>query len=173
MSSITRPRAQVVLTFQDIDEWPERAPVQNLISRCAERGPVSFSVPPLNRAVPICRQLVGLWLNAEGITNEDARYTTLLIVSELMTNAVEHSGSARIISCLRRDDDRVFIEVRDQSRTSSIPRQPRRVARTHRLNRSRENGRGLVLVAKLAENWGVQTGNDGICSVWAAVRIGR
>lgn len=167
MLPITRPPTEVVLTPQDLAEWPARAQAQTLINRCAERQPVSFSMPPLKRAVPICRQLAGLWLDAQDVTDEDARYIALLVMSELMTNAVEHSGSARITNCLRRDDDRLLMEIRDQSRTSSVPRQ------LHRVSRVRESGRGLALVATLAQDWGVDSGRDGVCSVWAAVRLGR
>ncbi|MFD5030286.1 ATP-binding protein [Streptomyces sp. NPDC058405] len=165
MSLIAIPLTELVLTAQDLDEWPEGTHPQALIAHCTAGQPISFSVPSLKRAVPISRHLARLWLSAQNVTDEDTRYTTLLVISELMTNALEHSGSTRISSHLHKAGDHLHVEVRDQGRTTSTPQQPLPV---HHI---KESGRGLELVTELAEDWGVETDSNGNCTVLATLRI--
>ncbi|MEV5507838.1 putative ATP-grasp-modified RiPP [Streptomyces orinoci] len=69
-----------------------------------------------------------------------------LVISELVGNAVEHTGSQRIdIMVARPDPQRLRVAVGDNSRT-----EPKRRAATL----SDENGRGLTVVAALATHWG-------------------
>ena len=71
--------------------------------------------------------------------------SALLLVSELVTNAVLHARSALDV-VLRLAADRLRIEVHDES-----PTQPtRKYYSTHA-----GTGRGLMLVEQLAEDWGV------------------
>jgi anti-sigma regulatory factor (Ser/Thr protein kinase) len=162
--SSTRP-AEPGLTSQDIDEPPDEADVCALLGDEREtQGPASFTVPRVERAVPTCRHLARAWLDAEQIHEEEARNAVLLVVSELTTNAVLHSASSYITSLLWRTADRIFVEVRDQGRSSSIPR----------LGRAKEtdvHGRGLSLVTAVASKWGMRR-STGECAVWAAVAIG-
>jgi anti-sigma regulatory factor (Ser/Thr protein kinase) len=123
--------------------------------------PVSFAVPALKRSVPLCRRLSRLWLDAQCVDDQDARDMVLLVVSELVSNAVVHSASARVTCRLGRSGNCVLVEVSDQGRAASVPF-PARPARNG------IGGRGLAIVAELAAEWGVRR-EAGACTVWAAV----
>ena len=92
--------------------------------------------------------------------------TVLVLVSELMTNAVLHGrGAAHGIVRLEmsvHEDGVILIGVSDES--SALPRQ--RDAR-----RDEEDGRGLQIVRELADEWGcVPLGPAGGKIVWFRVR---
>lgn len=82
--------------------------------------------------------------------SEDALLiTTELIVSELVTNAIRYGRPPAELQLTRHDV--LVCEVTDSSST-----QPRlRRART-----TDEGGRGLFLVAQLAERWGCRHGQN-------------
>lgn len=86
--------------------------------------------------------------------DEEVGYATELIVSELVTNAVRY-GSAPL--SLRLIKDRFLTcEVHDTSPTTPRLRHARTID---------EGGRGLFIVAQLAQNWGVRYTSDGK-TVW-------
>ncbi|MFA3878527.1 SpoIIE family protein phosphatase [Streptomyces sp. MMCC 100] len=102
-----------------------------------------WEVPPDAAAVPQVRAACGRQLQAWGL--DDISYVTELIVSELVTNAIRY-GSPPVT--LRLLYDRTLIcEVADGSSTSP---HLRRAATTD------EGGRGLYLVARLAQRWGTR-----------------
>ncbi|MGW4566974.1 ATP-binding SpoIIE family protein phosphatase, partial [Streptomyces sp. NPDC004561] len=109
----------------------------------ARDGVASWDLPSDPAAVADARALATRQLTQWGIP--DLTFTTELIVSELVTNAIRH-GTAPV--CLRLIKDRGLIcEVSDASSTS-----PRlRHART-----TDEGGRGLLIVAQLARRWGTR-----------------
>jgi len=82
--------------------------------------------------------------------------TALLVVTELVTNAVRH-GQSRVTLALTLDDDRLLLEVADDG--SGVPqvRHPGWQA---------VGGRGLLLVEALATRWGVRRSGRGKV-VWA------
>jgi anti-sigma regulatory factor (Ser/Thr protein kinase) len=82
-----------------------------------------------------------------GPTSADA----VLLVSELVTNALLHARSAPTVE-LSRDGDRVRIGVRDDS-----PVVPRR----RRYANDAATGRGIALVEQLATDWGSERVGDG------------
>src|SRR5579875_361157 len=84
------------------------------------------------------------------------RDDALLIVSELVTNAVLH-GSGTVLLGFERSGDSLRIEVRD--RGSQVPR------RKH-YGLQAATGRGLELVESLARAWGVDEERNGK-TVWA------
>ncbi|MEU7878278.1 ATP-binding protein [Microbispora bryophytorum] len=88
-----------------------------------------------------------------------------LIVSELATNAVRHTASARFggkfIVSIQAEPDQVWLGVAD----GGGPGVPRLVRPTED-----EGGRGLFLVASLADNWGVY-GNQAGRTVWALLKV--
>ncbi|MGW5304556.1 ATP-binding protein [Streptomyces griseoluteus] len=88
----------------------------------------------------------------------------VLVVSELATNAVRHSlsGSAHgwFLVVVGFSDDLVRIEVVDQGGD----REPHLCDATSQ----EEGGRGLLLIAGCAKDWGVKNWPDGR-SVWAEV----
>ncbi|OPG13993.1 ATP-binding protein [Microbispora sp. GKU 823] len=88
-----------------------------------------------------------------------------LIVSELATNAVRHTASARFggkfIVSIQAEPDQVWLGVADEGG----PGVPRLVRPTED-----EGGRGLFLVASLADNWGVY-GTQAGRTVWALLKV--
>ncbi len=83
------------------------------------------------------------------------------IVTELVANAVEHTGAATIgISVTRTGEKAVRIVVTDTSRTAPVPAAPSCDA---------EDGRGLLLVDALAHDWGSELVHGGK-RVWAELR---
>ncbi|MFD5658262.1 SpoIIE family protein phosphatase [Streptomyces hirsutus] len=102
-----------------------------------------WDVPPEAAAVPDVRAHVTRQLAAWDLT--DASFTTELILSELVTNAIRH-GTVPIHVRLLRDRN-LICEVSDGSSTSPHLRQ---AAETD------EGGRGLFLVARYAERWGTR-----------------
>ncbi|MER6981590.1 SpoIIE family protein phosphatase, partial [Streptomyces carpinensis] len=103
----------------------------------------TWNIPRDPAAVPRIRAGAGRRLEAWGLA--EIGFTTELIVSELITNAIRY-GSEPIH--LRLLHDRTLIcEVADGSSTSP---HLRRAATTD------EGGRGLFLVAQLAQRWGTR-----------------
>ncbi|MFI8204306.1 SpoIIE family protein phosphatase [Streptomyces sp. NPDC085937] len=86
---------------------------------------------------------------------DDLMFTTELLVSELVTNAIRHaSGTVR----LRLIRERALVcEVLDGGATAPHLRHPRAMD---------EGGRGLLLVSQLAERWGTRFVPDGKI-IWA------
>ncbi|WP_322725769.1 ATP-binding protein [Streptomyces spongiae] len=102
------------------------------------------------------REVLDAW-GAAGELCDDA----VLVVSELVTNALTHTGSDRVVCRLGFGGGRLRIEVEDQNRGCSLPerRQP---------DADDQNGRGLLLVGALSSDWGVGAGSHGSGSVvWA------
>jgi anti-sigma regulatory factor (Ser/Thr protein kinase) len=86
--------------------------------------------------------------------------TVCSIVSELVTNAVEHAGTA-ILLRLRHRIGSVLIEVSDRDG---------RLARATPTGLGDERHRGLVIVSTLASRWGVRPTETGKV-VWAQVAV--
>ncbi|GLX05440.1 ATP-binding protein [Microbispora sp. NBRC 16548] len=88
-----------------------------------------------------------------------------LIVSELATNAVRHTASARFggkfTVSIQAEPDQVWLGVVDEG-GAEVPRLVR--------PSDDEGGRGLLLVANLADNWGVY-GNHAGRTVWALLKV--
>ncbi|NUS11117.1 MAG: ATP-binding protein, partial [Streptomyces sp.] len=81
--------------------------------------------------------------------------TTQLIVSELLTNAIRYGSPPLTLRLIR--SDRLVCEVTDASSTSPHLRHAGGLD---------EGGRGLFLVAELAETWGTRYGPQGK-TIWA------
>ncbi|MER6923749.1 ATP-binding protein, partial [Streptomyces spiralis] len=86
---------------------------------------------------------VGRRLAAWGL--EDLTFTTELILSELVTNAIRYGSTPILVRVMR--ERALICEVFDSSSTSPHLR----YATT-----TDEGGRGLFLVAQLAERWGTR-----------------
>lgn len=90
---------------------------------------------------------------------QEAVFTTELVVTELISNAVRHSsGPIRLRLILDRT---LIVEVSD---TSSTAPHLRRAAVFD------EGGRGLMLVAQLAQRWGTRHSADGK-TIWAELQL--
>lgn len=83
-----------------------------------------------------------------------------LIVSELVTNAVEHAGTIMTLRISRRLRH-LHLAVRDGSAAEPKP---------HRPGFTEAGGRGLLLVEKIATHWGSMPSRDGKV-VWATLAI--
>jgi anti-sigma regulatory factor (Ser/Thr protein kinase) len=97
-----------------------------------------------SRAPSTARQAVSDWLNALGCSSERL-HELLLVVSELVTNAVVHARSAPevVASQWRR---RVRFEVYDDDASPPVVRAPSTLRDA--------GGFGLAMVAALSERWG-------------------
>ncbi|MFF7970367.1 SpoIIE family protein phosphatase [Streptomyces sp. NPDC007905] len=117
-------------------------------SRVAE-----WNVPPDPARVPSVRERCRKTLQEWGL--EETAFTTELIVSELVTNAIRYGSPPIGVRLLRGRS--LICEVSDGSGT--LPRL-RRAATTD------EGGRGLFLVAQFAQRWGTRYTTRGKV-IWA------
>lgn len=109
---------------------------------------------PTSRAAGTARQALWEWQSAFDLDDE-AIQDTLMVVSELVTNAVHHADSPiEVIATMNADG--VRIEVHDL--LADPP-----VARPHD---GANNGYGLRLVAQLTDRWGWRPTSSGKY-VWA------
>lgn len=111
----------------------------------------SLELPPTTDSVPVARRFVRAEL-AESPLDVD---TAVLLVSELVTNAVLHARSPfRVL--VEPGAEAIRVEVHDGS---PVP------PRMHRFAPTSATGRGLRLLDRLAQTWGVTHMSDGK-SVW-------
>ncbi|MBK1785601.1 ATP-binding protein [Prauserella cavernicola] len=94
-----------------------------------------------------------------GSLDDGTRQSILLIVTELVTNAVLH-GDAPASLRLLRAGELLRIEVGDSNRTPPVLRDPAP---------DQQNGRGMLLISAMADDWGVSETPDGKI-VWAELR---
>ncbi|MEU7579497.1 ATP-binding protein [Streptomyces sp. NPDC041068] len=126
----------------------------------------AFRLPPHPASVPLARMRVHDHLSAWGHTaDHGALDDTVLLVSELATNAILH-GLVRErefeVAVTVLADGSCFIEVSDES--SSGPELRTAAAWED------ENGRGMRLLDTLADAWGVWRRGRYGKTVWALVR---
>lgn len=121
----------------------------------AERNERVFD--PTARAVGCARRYVVTWLGELGLGSWIAE----LLVSELATNAVEHARTPFRVRMCAEGDDVVRLEVED-----SGPGQPE----VQRGGAIQDRGRGLLIVERLALDWGVAY-TGGAKQVWARIGI--
>ncbi|MBD3552759.1 MULTISPECIES: ATP-binding protein [Streptomyces] len=127
------------------------APGSALIPRLVDLSPGTeefrhcFALPAHPESVAAARELTRGRLDAWR-TGRDTGEAAVLIVSELVTNAVVHTASTRVVCELSRPGGRLRIAVQDQGRQPGGPR----------LRRSSddEHGRGLLLVDTMSSAWG-------------------
>lgn len=110
-------------------------------------------------AVAGVRKNVAQWLTERGLDEE--AFTTELILSELVTNAVRYGTGPIEVRLLY--DRNLICEVSDTSNTSPHLRY---AATTD------EGGRGLFLVAQFAERWGTRYTETGKV-IWSEQTVGE
>ncbi|TWD25327.1 sodium/proline symporter [Streptomyces sp. T12] len=103
----------------------------------------SWDLPSDPAAVGTARTAAVRQLSEWGL--DELAFTTELVVSELVTNAIRHASGPVALRLIR--DRGLICEVTDGSGTSPRPRH----ART-----TDEGGRGLMIVAQLAHRWGTR-----------------
>ncbi|MFE8943099.1 SpoIIE family protein phosphatase [Streptomyces sp. NPDC007856] len=114
----------------------------------------AWELPSDPEDVAHARHLACAQLSAWGL--DEASFTTELMVSELVTNAIRY-GRPPIQLRLIHQDATLICEVYDSSGTTPHMRRARIFD---------EGGRGLLLVAQLAERWGTRHDRVGK-TVWA------
>ncbi|MGW1102270.1 ATP-binding protein [Streptomyces sp. NPDC002540] len=146
------------------------APGSALIPRHMDLSPGTealrycFALPAHPESVAGARRLTRARLD-EWRLDEDTHEAAILIVSELVTNAVVHTMSARVVCELHRLDRRLRIAVQDQGHLPGGPR----LCRTS----DDEHGRGLLLVDAMSSSWGSRdAGNGSGRIVWAELPHG-
>ncbi|MFB7294015.1 SpoIIE family protein phosphatase, partial [Actinacidiphila glaucinigra] len=112
-----------------------------------------WEIPKDPAAVASARAKAAQQLAVWGL--EELTFTTELVVSELVTNAVRYGSDPVQLRLIR--DRTLICEVSDGSSTSPHMRH----ART-----TDEGGRGLFLIAQVAERWGARYGRGGK-TVWS------
>ena len=121
----------------------------------------SVLVPPHTIAVRGARRWARAQLESWGV-DEDAVAATVICVSELVTNVVQHAGtSARLTLELA---GRLLVTVEDTG-TWSTPR-------TRREDPAASQGRGLALVEAISDAMGHSRGVDG-STVWFEIALDR
>jgi serine phosphatase RsbU (regulator of sigma subunit)/PAS domain-containing protein/anti-sigma regulatory factor (Ser/Thr protein kinase) len=146
------PLAQVGLAvLGSNDEAVARDDVTLMLSRLRRvpTGQVAtWEFPPDLEAVAEARANVGRQLSVWHL--DDLAFTTELVVSELVTNAIRHAGGPVGLRLIR--DRSLICEVTDPSNT-----QPRLVRATD----TDEGGRGLFIVAQCTNRWGCRYRQSG------------
>lgn len=137
---------------------PERPAddVALLVARTAALDPghvATIGLPSDPAAVSGARRFAADTLGAWGL--DELSFTTELIVSELVTNAIRYGQPPVHLRLVL--DSALTCEVFDANSTAPHMRR----ARTFD-----EGGRGLLLVAQLAERWGTRHGREGK-TIWA------
>ena len=106
-------------------------------------------------SVPLARRRVTTLMRAEGW--DDQRLDEIaLLTTELVTNAVEHARTPFTVT-VDLTGQRLRVEIRDGCATRPIA--------VHAPSETAIGGRGLTIVAALADRWGVQQDSAGK-SVW-------
>ncbi|GAT79334.1 regulatory protein [Streptomyces sp. F-3] len=117
----------------------------------------------VGRARALLREQATSWKLPDEVTE-----TAVLLLSELMTNAYRHAkvppGREIRARCVLNDDGCLRVSVSDASDTLPTPREA---------SLEDEAGRGLALVAALADDWGAAPRPGGIGkTVWFELKSG-
>ncbi|WBB64273.1 ATP-binding protein [Streptomyces sp. WMMC500] len=135
-------------------------------------------LPGRSPGTPACaRRIIRPWLVAWQIPASRAQ-DTLVVASELTTNALVHTNSSQIIVAVQltgRELRRLTVRVIDQgpSRAGWIDRRSDREGRSDPEGPSDDlalSGRGLAMVEALADRWGAVRRLAGT-SVWAQLAV--
>ncbi|AGP61235.1 hypothetical protein M271_49365 [Streptomyces rapamycinicus NRRL 5491] len=144
----------------DAIDSPPRDDIALLLVRTRALAPDATSAwefPADPAVVADAREATSHQLTVWGL--DEAAFTTELIVSELVTNAIRYAGGPMELRLIR---DKVLIcEVSDPSNTHP------RLRRAHITD---EGGRGLFLVAQLTRRWGIRYGRSGK-TIWAELPL--
>ncbi len=132
-------------------------PAASAASPTASRSPSPADADAPQRARAAASRALAHW-------SPDRRDVALLVISELVTNAVRHGA--------RDDSDEVALLVRRRGRATRIEvidpalrRRRRRRRQRRRRSEAQRSGWGLPIVAELTDRWGVEGGPGRTC-VW-------
>jgi anti-sigma regulatory factor (Ser/Thr protein kinase) len=119
----------------------------------------SIDLPSIPPSIPVARHLVLELLRAWGAAHD--REDAALLVTELVTNVVDHvGGEANLTLELRLADAWLRIAVVDGSAIRPVVQE---------LSHERPRGRGLQMVESIADRWGADD-HEGGKRVWFDLR---
>ncbi|MFF3062729.1 ATP-binding protein [Streptomyces sp. NPDC057909] len=134
---------------------PETAALENgYQSECD--GHAVWHLPARIEAASAFRRLLRPCLDRWQV-NEELVNSAVLIVTELVANAVLH-GVPPILVLLSHDSEGITLTVHDAGTSAAVPT-------VHRLPLSTERGRGLHLVAALADGFALTSSQHGTFAV--------
>jgi anti-sigma regulatory factor (Ser/Thr protein kinase) len=119
-----------------------------------------LEIPPASTGIGAARRFAREQLEGWGL--DGLVETTVLVISELVTNAILHGGRGAVLT-LTADSARMRAEVRDGSASEPVMRSYSETATT---------GRGMVIVDALAAAWG-SFPVDGGKVVWFELETGQ
>ncbi|MGP3986467.1 ATP-binding protein [Streptomyces sp. 3N207] len=121
-------------------------PVSTVLDRAGDPTVREVPLPNLPESARLARRLAEAVLRQRWALSAQRTEYTVLLVSELVGNAVRHTGAHTIGIRMLRRSGRLRVEVRDPSRglPCLLP-----------VGELDTSGRGLFLVDTLAERWGV------------------
>ncbi|MFJ4920366.1 ATP-binding protein [Streptomyces sp. NPDC088725] len=121
---------------------------------------MTFRLPSHPRSVGRAREVLQVDIALSGEPGE----TAALLLSELVTNALRHGSppGREIAVTLCRAAGLLRLEVEDAGDTVPRPRTP---------GLEDESGRGLALVAALADDWGVAPRRGPGKRVWVTLKV--
>jgi two-component sensor histidine kinase len=102
-----------------------------------------------------------LLLLLDGKVDQDA---AVLLLNELVTNAILHAGSDSFEVVVRIEREELLVSVHDAESNPPVLRP---------LDSASTGGLGLVLVDRLAQQWGFCLESRGGKAVWFRLAIGR
>jgi anti-sigma regulatory factor (Ser/Thr protein kinase) len=123
---------------------------------------VSFTLPGGNRAAGMARRSV---LSSKAGLPATIKHRLALLLSELVTNAIQHGGAGpteTIQIRLASTPQRVRVEVHDPG-----PGGPRTTS-----SQAGQTGYGLLLVDRLADGWGREESGSGGSMAWFELDLG-
>ena len=126
------------------------------LAETMETKTVSFWVPGGTRAAGLARRSI---LSVEADLPNSVRHRLALLLSELVTNAIQHGGAGEhetIQVRVASSYEKVRVEVFDPGPNAAGPR--------NRLEP--EGGYGLLLVDRLASGWGREKVDSGGSLAW-------
>jgi serine phosphatase RsbU (regulator of sigma subunit)/anti-sigma regulatory factor (Ser/Thr protein kinase) len=148
---------------KELDLTKDRDDIALLISRVhplpADRS-AAWLLPGEPRQVAHCRRLVRDTLAAWELSA--LTETVELLVSELVTNAIQHAGGELRLR-LQRNETGLLCEVCDRTRTPP---------ELQELSATAERGRGILLVNELSRKWGHRRTATGKI-VWFSIDLDR
>ncbi len=126
-------------------KW-DTEPVRTVLERAGDPTVREVPLPNLPESARLARRLTQAVLQERWALPAERTEYTVLLVSELVGNAVRHTGAHTIGIRMLRRSGWIRVEVRDPSRglPCLLP-----------VGELDTSGRGLFLVDTLAERWGV------------------
>lgn len=130
--------------------------LSDILRHPAQNRGLRIRMPPHPIAAEQARTLTEMVLDDWDLT--PLRDTALLVVSELVTNAVKQRDV--FLFALQRRSETVLVEVTDMG--PGLPT-------VKNAGETDAAGRGLFLVDAVCDEWGVRPEEDGGKTVWAAI----